>query len=478
MSLRESWPAVVVAAVVGAASPRVRAAAFGPVLSEPITAVASSGSLVAAIASTGRGRQAVLLRREGAQLNVESRWPDAPARTRAPSAAIRRHQADVDDVISFYDLADADRDGPELEELLDEEGVDEHARRIKATPGAEPLSPRALVAGDGQIWMATTAGVWSVDASGPGHRFEPRGLTDRNVSLIAAGASADGRALVAAVSENSVWTSEDDGQTWQLAGVATARPRALAVGPGGQPLLIGAENGLWAMSRRRPPERLSPESIDDVAICDGQAVALIGGALTIFPPSFEGETKTTTNVAARAVRCWARGPGPWIGLGATGLSSRDRGRTWRVVGDGALEITAAQVASGEVWLGTPTGLFASVRGRTGKELGHVATPPEPDPLDVEEAQLLRRPVVDPSPWFSYLPRISVLTSVDVGDGRQTIRALMVMTIPLQRVPQGRRSTAGVLAAEILRRRVAAAAIACEQTQLDLSAVETLAETDP
>jgi hypothetical protein len=441
--------------------------------------VASSGPLVAAIASSGRGRQAVLLRRAGAQVNVESRWPDAPARSRAPNVPVRRHQADVDDVISFYDLADADRDGPELEELLDEEGVDEPARRReKATPDAEPLSPRALVAGDGQIWMATTAGVWRVDASGPGHRFEPRGLTDRNVSLIAAGANADGRALVAAVSENSVWMSEDDGQTWQLAGVATARPRALAVGPGGQQLLIGAENGLWAMSRRRPPERLSPEPIDDVVVCDGQAVALTGGALTIFPPSFEGETKTATNVAARAIRCWARGRGPWIGLGAAGLASRDGGRTWRVVGDGALEITAAQVAGGEVWLGTPTGLFASVRGRTGKELGQLPTSPEPDPLDVDEAQLLRRPVADRSPWVSYLPRISVLTSVDVGDGQQTIRALMVMTIPLQRVQQGRRSPAGVLAAEILRRRVAAASIGSEQTQLDLSAVETLAETDP
>ncbi|HXI56712.1 MAG TPA: hypothetical protein VNO55_11675 [Polyangia bacterium] len=478
MSPRERFPAVMVAAVVGAASPAVRAAAFGPVLSEPIAAVASSGPLVAAITSGGRGRQAVLLRREGAQVNVESRWPDAPARTSAPSAVVRRHQADVDDVISFYDLADADRDGPELEELLDEEGVDEHPRGPRATPDIEPLSPRALVAGDGQIWMATTAGVWRVDASTPGHRFEPRGLGERDVSLIAAGASADGRALVAVVSENSVWMSEDDGQTWQLAGVATARPRALAIGPGGQSLLVGAENGLWAMSRRRPPERLSPEPIDDVAICDGQVVALIGGTLTIFPPSFEGETRTTTNVAARAIRCWARGRGPWIGLGAAGLASRDNGKTWRVVGDGALEITAAQVGSGEVWLGTPTGLFASVRGRTLKEPGQLPKPPEPDPLDVDEAQLLRRPVVDPSPWFSYLPRISVLTSVDVGDGQQTIRALMVMTIPLQRLPQRRLSPAGVLAAEIMRRRVAAASPGPEQTQLDLSAVETLAETDP
>jgi hypothetical protein len=67
----------------------------------------------------------------------------------------------------------------------------------------------------------------------------------------------------------------------------------------------------------------------------------------------------------------------------------------------------------------------------------------------------------------------VLASADMNAERQNFRAMVVFTVPWQRV---RRSRAGALAAELSRRRVQAAVAAQRQEALRL--IETLQERNP
>ena len=465
------------AAALVTAPPPAAAIAFGPLLPEPVLAVATSDRMVAAIIASQRGRQVVLLAREPEQSIVWNRWPDQPARIAASDPAIRRHRADVDDVLSLYDLSEADREAPEFEDLLDEEGVDEKTRQASAGDDREPLSPRALAASATQIWMASTRGVWAVDTSGPGNRWRPRGLGERDVTHIAVGAGDDGRTVVAALSDDAVWSSDDDGTSWTLAGVVTAPPRALAVAPGGRQLVVATEDGLWLMSARRQPWRLSADGADDVVTCRRQVAALGHGTLSLFSDALESDPVVVAAVAVRAVRCPADRDGPWIGIGDSGLFSRDGGKAWTAIGDGALEISAAAIDGGEIWLGTPHGLFVGLpHPAAAPAVAEFSGPPARDPLDSDEEDLLSRRIARPPAWTSCLPRISLLGGLDVGGGQQTVRALLVLTIPLSRVARSR--AANELAAEVTHRRVRSAVRGREETQPELHAVETLAETSP
>jgi hypothetical protein len=460
-------------------APRAQAAAYGPLLPEPVLAVATSDTTVAAIVGGGRGRQVVLLAREPTQPLIWNRWPDEAARRPADAPAIRRHAADVDDVISEYDLSEADRETPEFEQLLDDEGVDEKPRPLKNRADEPPLVARSLAGSAREIWLGSSRGVWAVDTTALGHRWRPRGLSDRAVSHVAVGADNEGRTTVAAISDDVVWMTDDGGANWTLAGVLTSAARALAVAPGGALLLVAAENGLWAMAPHRQPRRLDGGPADDVVACGRQVVALGGGTLRVFSATLEGEPLIVAGVPARAVRCPDGGDGPWIGLGAAGLVSRDGGRNWRAVGEGALEITAARIDGAELWLGTPRGLYAGIVERQAHPPADFSAPPARDPLDVDEEDLLRRRIAQPPLWLSYVPRVSVLASADAGDGQRTVRAMMLLTIPFQRAGRTARAPlASELALEVTRRRVRSAARADDRAQLELRAVETLAETPP
>jgi hypothetical protein len=448
-------------------------------LPEPVLAVATSDTTVAAIVDSGRGRQVVLLAREPTQPLIWNRWPDEAARHPADGPAVRRHAADVDDVLSEYDLSEADRETPDFEQLLDDEGVDEKPRAPKSRADEPPLAPRTLAGSAGEIWLGSTRGVWAVDTTALGHRWRPRGLSDRAVSHVAVGADNEGHTVVAAISGDVVWMTNDGGANWTPAGVLTSAARALAVAPGAALLLVATEDGLWAMGPHRQPWRLEGGADDDVVTCGRQVVALGGGTLRIFSATLEGEPFIVTGVPARAVRCPDGGDGPWIGLGAAGLISRDGGRSWRAVGEGALEITAARVDGAELWLGTPRGLFAGVAERLARPPAEFSAPPARDRLDIDEEDLLRRRIAQPPPWLGYVPRVSVLASVDAGDGQRTVRTMMLVTIPLQRAPRmARAPLASELAMEVTRRRVSAVARVTDRAQLELRAVETLAETPP
>ena len=474
MQVKKSWlsvlSALALAIALALAAPSARAAAFGPLVDKPVLAIAVAGQVVAVMVAGERGRQVITLPRDPTlPAAIEARWPDAQARAQ-PAPGARRHDSEVDDVLAAYDLTDADRDTPATEQLLEEEGVDEPPARRRAAETREPLAPSALAAAGSRLWMASTRGVWALEGDGVDRRWRSRGFSDRVVSLIAAAQLPDGRALVAAAIGDAVWMTDDGGARWTLAGIGATRPRALAIAPDGGAVLAAAEDGLWALGPHLPPRRLDEEGSDDVVVCAGRVVALGHGTVSRFAGGIDREPLRTGGVAARAIRCSPTDAGPWIGVAASGLiSPGGGGGEWSAIGDGALEITAATVAGGEVWLGTPGGLYARVPTAG-------AAPPAagtPDALESDEQALLRRPVAQAPPWLRYLPRVALLGGASAGEGRHVVYGFLLLTIPLSRRPP---ASGSELAAELLRRRVRAAAAARDQAQLDRSVVETIAET--
>jgi hypothetical protein len=347
-----------------------------------VDAVVAAGDGVAAL----RDGEVILL---GADGHVAGACRGAAARAgaarRPDGTALSREEVLGEAGFSPEDVS------PEAEDLLDDEGVGEAARRrpVSAREGAPRAT--ALAGTPDGAWLATDDGLWRLDAHGAGCRRA--GLGGQELALVdARGAS------VVALAGATVWRSRDAGATFEVAAVLTSSGSALALAPDGETALVADDEGVVEIGAARGFQRRLEGRVDALAACGGAVVALAGDGVHVVDA--DGERLAGPRPPVRAVACAAgQGPGD-VGLVAAGVgvwTTRD-GASWHEESAGlGRSFAAVAYAADRAWL-------ASERGLEVLEAGDAVVPavdPGPPP-----ALLAREPKRAPA-WAGLLPRVSI-----------------------------------------------------------------------
>lgn len=380
-----------------------------PVLAGRVERIVTVGDGVAVL----RAGQAVLLDGAG---NVIGRCGSSAA------LAGRARRADGTTIPAERVLREAgfreDDDSPEAEALLDDEGIE--ARRRRRPIDVAAGMPRALsLAGDGAAaWIGTEDGLWRLDA----HTAvcARAGLAGRAIELVAAG---DGS--VVAVADTTLWRGADGGGAFEVAGVVSSRPRAMALA-GGTPF-VATDDAIVAVTAARVTRPLLTQPADALVACGDDVVALAGDGVYRLEADGRAE-RLGDRPPARALACLASsGDGPRLLAVGVGAWSTADGRSWREEAPFlGRSIGAVAFSGGRTWLALQDGAGDGLVVSPGFE-------------DVPAAELRpsHAPFARPAPtrWAWLLPRISVSFDGSMESrGRAGWRLWLTLTVSLDRRP--------------------------------------------
>jgi hypothetical protein len=404
---------------------------------------AVTGLPVDSIAS-GPGRLFVLAGGEVRTLDAEGRILgrcagfSAPPRTRRQAL---RGAPDAEEVLRAAGLPDDDST-PAAEEALEEEGL---GRRSHGLPLLDAGAvPRTLAASAGEVWVATSSGVFRGDEAG----CRPAGLDGRDLLLVAA---TRGAVMVATedllfrrVIEDAPTSGEEDDSFTVLAGLAE-RPRALAIDAAGE-AVVADDDGVLVVGGDGAVERILGHPTDALAVCGGEAVALADDGVYRWVP---GGTpiRTGDRPPVRALAC---GPAPEVRWLATGLglwTSADA-TSWTERSDTlGRRVAGAATLGDRTWLAVDGQL--SVLDLTARiEDTTTGAPPDGLAQVAGAAPLSNRHLLPPAlPW----PWVTALFGAEQRTpARRSWEVMLLVTFPLGRSLNGQASAAA-LAAERVRR---------------------------
>jgi hypothetical protein len=351
------------------------------VLAGRVDAVAAAGEGVAAL----RDGEVLLLAADGHVVGAcRGTSARAGAARRLDGTALSREEVLGEAGFSPEDVS------PEAEELLDDEGLDEPARRRPAS-GAEGAPRARAIAGtpDG-AWLATAEGLWRLDARDGTCR--PAGLGGQEVALV------DARgATVVALAGATVWRSRDGGATFEVAGVLTSPGSALALAPDGDDGLtafVADDEGAVELDAARGTRRRLEARVDALAACGAAVVALAADGVHLLDA--DGERLAGPRPPVRALACAP----PEVGLVAAGVgvwTSRDGG-AWREEDAGlGRSFAGVAFAAGRTWLASERGLEVLDAGPE-----PTAAPEDRPPFGWSGPRPRRAPL-----WAGLLPRVSI-----------------------------------------------------------------------
>jgi hypothetical protein len=401
--------AALVLAVVLAGSALARAAGadeLRTVLGGRIERVVAAGTGVAVL----RGGEVVLVDGDG---RFVARCGGAPPP--AVARPIDGTALDAEEVLRLADLSEDDV-SPEAEELLDDEGIGERARRRVEPSAVEP--PRALsLAGTADaVWIGSSDGLLRVDArTGACARAA---LGGRALGVVAA----TGRTLVAAA-DTLVWRSDDGGASFRVATVLTSTARAAAVASEGDLAFVADAEGVVELTGGHATRRVLERPADALVACGAEVLTLAGDA--VYRLARDGEVEALgARPPTRALACAATGE-PLLVAAGVGLWASHDGRAWEedARGVGASFTDVALTPAGP-WVATDEGLR-----------GPAAPEPEVVALDTDGAPP-HAPRAGPHPlprWSGLLPRVTVAYATwSDSQGRAGWRCWALLTFWLDR----------------------------------------------
>jgi hypothetical protein len=398
-----------------------RADELRTVLGGRIERVVAAGSGVAVL----RGGEVVLVDGDG---RFVARCGGAPAPTVA-----RPHDGtalEAEEVLRLAGLSEEDI-SPEAEELVDDEGVGDPARRRIDPSAAAP--PRALsLAGTADaVWIGTSDGLLRFDArTGACARAA---LGGRMIGVVAAA----GQTLVAAA-DTVVWRSDDGGASFRVATALTSAARTAAVTSGGDLAFVADAEGVVELTGGHAARRVLDRPADALVACGAEVLTLAGDA--VYRIGRDGDVEMLgPRPPTRALACSGAGEPLLVAAGVGRWTSHD-GRAWVEDADsvGVSFVDVALTSAGP-WLATEGGL----RGPAPSE-------PEAAALDAAAAPSPRAPRIGPRPlprWSTFLPRVTVAYSTwSDSQGRAGWRCWALLTFWLDRRARAR----GNAPTEILR----------------------------
>ncbi len=338
------------------------------------------------------------------------------------------------------------------EELIEDELERDPRRRGRGSP-ARSVVPRALAAGGGAAWAATSDGVYQVDAQ----RCARVALAGRDLAAIAAGGGA-----LAAASDDQLFRAELTGAApaggWWFRPIAAlpGRPRALAVDGRGTVLVADAE-GVLAIGPPGNGRRVFRGQVDALVACGDDATALARDGVYRWDGARFQRAGERPPVGVLA--CGDAPERRWM-AGGRGLWSSADGAAWtpQPAGLGAT-VDGVAAVGGRVWIATDFGLTPAWIGR-GPPVGAA---PLVDRIEPGPART--RPAA-PALWS--WPTVTAAVMVDDTSrhggswARRTVTAFVLLRFPFDRV----RAARGDLSALALDRR---------RRQAELARVELAAQ---
>jgi hypothetical protein len=384
-----------------------RAGATTPVLAGRVERVVAAGEGVAVL----RGGQVLLVDGAG---NVVGRCGGQ----NVPAGRARR--ADGTIIPSERLLREAgfreDDDSPEAEALLDDEGFEPRRRRRPTDVAAGMPRALSLAADHDAAWIGTADGLWRLDARTAA--CARAGLPGRAVQLVAVRAE-----VIEAVADVTVWRSADAGASFTVAGVLSARPRAVALAADGT-AFVATDDAVVMLTAPRVVRPVLDRPADDLVPCGDGVVAL--GEDGVHALDGDGRAQRLGDrPPVRALAC-ASSTGPRLVAAGVGAWSTDDGRRWQE--EAAFlgrSIGAVAFAAGRTWLALEDGLVAS---------------PDFEGAPAAEADVTRRPRAPPAAgglpsWGWLLPTVSVSFDGAVESrGRAGWRLWLVLSVSLDRRP--------------------------------------------
>jgi hypothetical protein len=347
-----------------------------------------------------------------------------------------------------------------------EPGMVRRAVRDPALEGTgAPGQALALAVGAGRIWSGGAGGLWRIEVANGGSAV--RVIPQAGDGVRAVACDHGGRA-VAAVVAGRLLVSRDGGDRFDALAPVAGRARSLAVGAGGDVLLIDAA-GIRRGSGGADAPLGSLAVIDladplDVVACGAGAVALAGGAVYDL-----GAGETAAAVATAGPRRLGSAPpgagrlactpdGRWLLAAGTGLwTSDDRGRTWSTRSDApAVAVTSLAATAAAIWVGGSSGLWRlPLREPRRPTAAYAPRRPPPQGFDGPP----------PSPaswrwWHAVLPRLDLSASWSRLETRRDFRALLLATFTFDGPVWARLRTYPL---DVTRRRLREAADAARTT---------------
>ena len=402
---------VLTALAIMAPLPRPAQAGWVSVLSGSPDRVVASDGLVSVV----RNGEAWILREDGHLLR-RLRRPDVDKEA-SGKAKLKREAEDILDVL---DVAETDRDTDYANEILDNESTLAE-RRIARLPSmlAEPEpKPPLLTATASDIWIAGSRGVFRFDSDGRmvrafGHEAGATHLAAAGQSLLVG----QGNTLALLSTVDGTRRSRQLPSTVQGVALSASGHRVAWT------TLAGAS---WADDSGAVHALDNRGAVVDLVYCDETLIVLMPEGILAVAPDGQ-EEMLTYHLQVEKLVCRGGSNAPWVSLGQGLFASADRGHHWESIAlpAGSIPLDVA-VSAHHVWLATNEGLFSSSDSATGENTMPLATT-NGMPRIREERK--------PSPWTSWMPRVTLQGHAAFAPDGHQWQALAFATFPLDVKPR-------------------------------------------
>jgi hypothetical protein len=371
----------------------------------------------------------------------------------APPPPIRHALAGAPDAAETLHASGFPEDDSTLaaEELLEDEGPPPRRRELAQIGPTGPLSPQALAADEGGVWIATSDGLFRGGSGGC------RRVALAGHDLVAV--ATDGT-TVAAASRELLFR----GEVGPIGMVAfgppmalTDAPRALAVDRQSG-VLIAGDGGLLRLGAGGEVARLLDRPTEALAACGSAVLALTDDAVVLW----DGlrAARVAPRPPVKVVACGADPQPGWIAGGVGVWTSTDATVWTEHPAALGLDIQGVACLAGTLWVAGEDGL-APLQPRPWANGRPDGLPrPGPEPLPVR-----RHSPRAPGPWR--LPIVTAAILVEQTPVRRTVTGMLLFTLPWDRAP-GHAGDASDVAAQALRQDavLARAEVALAQAAAD------------